>query len=135
MKLKKPILCEFTYQPLSVYKEVIHSPVADGSTEPPPLNNNQPSTHTISNRNPLTWWNRTPQPPSSSRQDGDASGDDGEKESNDEMTMRVAITIALPSAEYPTYIKNSDKRQEAGENMDRENMTDYCIGTYECPWH
>lgn len=49
--------------------------------------------------------------------------------------MRVAITIALPSPESPIYIKNSDKRQEAEEDIDRQNMTDYCIGTYECSWH
>lgn len=48
--------------------------------------------------------------------------------------MRVAITIALPSPEHPIHIKNTG--QEAGENdTDRQNMTDYCIGTYECSWH
>ena len=51
------------------------------------------------------------------------------------MTIRVAITIALPSPEYPIHIKNNNG-QEAGENSnkDGQKMTDYCIGTYECPW-
>lgn len=85
----------------------------------------------MSNLNPLSWWNRRTSL-SSSQHDDD---DNGEKESDDEVKMQVAITIALPSPEYPIYIKKSDKRQEAGENIDRRNMTDYCIGTYECPWH
>ena len=110
----------------------MHSPDADGSIEPHPqhpLNNN--SLHTISNLNPLSypfsWWNRKQSP---SRHDDD----DGDKESEKEVTMRLTITIALPSPEYPIHIKNTG--QEAGKNnMDRQIMTDYCIGTYECPWH
>jgi hypothetical protein len=118
---------------------VIHSPVADGSIEPrqhrqqSPLNNYLHTTsnlNTLSN-NPLSsWWNRRRQLSSSSRHEDD-------EESDDEVTMRVAITIALPSPEYPIHIENTkDKRQEAaGENLGKQNMTDYCIGTYECPWH
>ena len=49
------------------------------------------------------------------------------------MTMQVAVTIALPSPRYPRN-RNNDSGQEAGENTDRQNMTDYCIGMYECPW-
>ena len=107
----------------------MHSPVADGSVEPHCQHSLNNSLHTISNLNPLSWWNRRQSSSSSLRRDKD----DGEKESDDEVTMRVAITIALPSPEYPIHIKNTD--QEVGENMDRQNMTDYCIGTYECPWH
>ena len=111
----------------------MHLPVADGSVEPRrqrSLNNNSLH-HTISNLNPLSWWNRRQSSSSlSSRHDVD-----GEKESDaGEVTMRVAITIALPSPEYPVHIKNTGQETEEN-NMGRQNMTDYCIGTYECPWH
>ena len=111
----------------------MHSPVADGSVEGPrrrhPSNN---SLRMIYNLNPLSWWNRGQSSPSSSS--SRHNGDDGEKESDEEVTMRIAITIALPSPEHSIYIKNTG--QEAGEdNVDRQDMTDYCIGTYECSWH
>ena len=107
----------------------MHSHVADGSIEEPRRQHPPNSLHTISN--PLTWWNRRQLSSSSSL---GHDNNDGEKESNEEVTMRVAITIALPSPKYPIYIKNTG--QEAGENnMDRQDMTDYCIGTYEYPWH
>lgn len=137
MKLKSHLWAKLHIpQPLSVYKEVINSSVSDdGSIEPRrqhTLNNSLYTT--ISYLTPLSWRNRRQ---SSSRHNHDHDdGDDVKKESEDEVTMRVAITIALPSPEYPIHIKNNNG-QEAGENnnMDRQNMTDYCIGTYECPWH
>ena len=48
--------------------------------------------------------------------------------------LQVAITIALPSSQYPIHIKNRnvDRRHEMGEDMGRQEMTDYCIGMYEC---
>ena len=48
--------------------------------------------------------------------------------------MQVAITIALPSPQQPIH-RDIDNNVEAGENMDRKRMTDYCIGVYECSWH
>jgi hypothetical protein len=138
MKLKNYLWAKLHIpQPLSLHKEVMHSPVADdGSIEPRrqqhPLNS---SLHTtISNLTPLSWRNRGQ---SSSRHDhDDDDGDDSKKESEDEVTMRVAVTIALPSPEYPIHIKNNNGQVgENNNNMDRQNMTDYCIGTYECPWH
>ena len=122
---------------------MIHAPVTnDRSIEPRrqhPLNNN--SLHSTI----LSWWrNRRRQSPSRHNNNHDEDGDDdddddddGRKEPEDEVRMRVAITIALPSPEYPVHINNNNNGQKAVENnnMDRQNMTDYCIGTYECPWH
>ena len=68
-----------------------------------------------------------------------ADDDDTDKKSaNDGVkVMQVAITIALPSLQRPIHIKNRDidNNREVGENMDRQRMTDYCIGVYECSWH
>jgi len=126
-------------QPLSVYKEVIHSPVSNDRNREPrrqhPLNNNNSLLRTTI----LSWWRNRRRQSSSSRHnhdEEDEDDDDGRKESVDEVKMRVAITIALPSPEYPVHIKNNNG-QDAVENnnMERQKMTDYCIGTYECPWH
>ena len=70
--------------------------------------------------------------PSSCRDDDD----EGKNRLDESVTMRVAVTIALPSPEYPIHIrsKDTDKRQDAKRDTDREHMTDYCIGLYECPW-
>jgi len=91
----------------------------------------------IPNLTRLPWWKRNR---SSSRHDDgvktSTSTDNGMK-----VTMQVAITIALPSAQSPIHIKNRniDKDHEVvgkdmDEDMDGQNMTDYCIGMYECPW-
>ena len=111
-------------------------PVADdGRIEPRRQHPLNISLHTmISNLNPLSWRNRRQSLPQHDHDQDD--GDNGEKESEEEVTLRVAITIALPSPEYPIHIKNNNTGQETGaNNIDRQNMTDYCIGTYECPWH
>lgn len=141
MKLKKKTIFGQNYifpQPLSVHKEAIHSPVdEDGNIEPRrqqrPLNN---SLHTtISNLTPLSWRNRRQPSPRNDHNHDHDDGNDSKKELGEEVTMRVAVTIALPSPEYPIHIKNNNGQETGKNNMDRQHMTDYCIGTYECPWH
>ena len=138
MKLKSHLWAKLHIpQPLSVYKleEVIHTPVSDdGSIESRRqhrLNNSLYTT--ISHLTPLSW--RNPRQSPSRHDHNHEDDDDGKKESGKGVTMRVAITIALPSPEYPVHIKNNNGQQAENNNMDRQNMTDYCIGTYECPWH
>lgn len=86
--------------------------------------------HMISKLNPLSHRRS-----SSSRHDDDG-GEDKLSDDGMQVTMEVAITIALPSPQYPTYIRNReiDRRREARENADRENMIDYCIGVHKCSW-
>lgn len=51
------------------------------------------------------------------------------------VMMRVAVAIALPSPQGPIHIKSrSIDQHEMEKDTDREKMTDYCIGMYECPW-
>jgi len=107
--------------PLSLSKKVLHSAASNGSIQPRqhPLND---FLHTISN--PLS--RRRASLPRHNNDDGNKANDDATQ-----VTMQVAITIALPSPQYPIHIRN---RKGEGKNTDRENMTDYCIGMYECPW-
>jgi len=115
-------------QPLSVSKEVIHSSTVadDGSMEPRLLQQQQQRHHhplnnpllrtAISNLNPLSWRrrrrmrNRSRQSPSRPDDHDDNNnnnnGGEEEKKSEDDVTrttLRVAITIALPSPEYLLY--------------------------------
>jgi hypothetical protein len=114
----------------------MHSPVADGSVEGRRQHPSNNFLQMIYNLNPLSWWNRRQSSSSPSSSSSRHDDDDGEKEPDEEVTMRVAITIALPSPEHPVHIKNIGQEAEE-DNMDRQNMTDYCIGTYESPlaWH
>jgi len=88
--------------PLSVYKV----PVADDRSIEPrrqqyPLNNFLHTT-IVSKLNPLSWRRNRRQ--SSSRRDhDDGGGGDDVGKSEDEMMIRVAVTIALPSPEYLLY--------------------------------
>jgi len=81
--------------------------------------------HTIPSLNPLSRINKRPL-----RQDS-------VKKSIDkvEVTMEVGVIIVLPSPQYPIHIKNRNTdKSDVGRNTDRQNMTDYCIGMYECSW-
>ena len=82
--------------------------------------------NTIPNLNSLSWRNHTQS--SSCRDDGEKKLVDG-----DEMkVLQVTVSIALPSAQFPIYIKNRNIDQcHEGMNKDRRQMIGYCIGMYE----
>ncbi|KAF8814671.1 hypothetical protein BYT27DRAFT_7249719 [Phlegmacium glaucopus] len=129
--------------PLSA-KTVLDSPIVTAADKPRQQQHsfNNILQQRIPNLNPLSRRNhRRPSSASSSlslaRLDNEKKSsvvDDGMK-----TKMQVAITIVLPSPEYPIHIKNRNidnhHRHGEGKTMDRQKMTDYCIGMYECSWH
>lgn len=119
--------------PLSATEVLALPTTGESIIEPPHPRPLDSFLHTIPTLNRFN--SRRNNRPSLSRHDSEKK--ESEADDKVKVTMQVAVTIVLPSPQYPIHIKNrnNDKHHKEGKNMDRQQITDYCIGMYECSWH
>ncbi|KAH9478619.1 hypothetical protein JR316_0009076 [Psilocybe cubensis] len=88
----------------------------------------------------LRWPNHRsmpPPPPSPPQRHRDSMKSiESSPSTTSRSTLQVGVIIIMPSAQNPTYVRtDSDiKRHERNRHRESEEVVDYSIGIYECPW-